>query len=572
MQSSTVAGYKDLFPNGRRNYTSFVEAIPSDIVISVLIALNNELNSEEETFELQKRIFRALTKRFTDKQKEELAKTLNRFRAKTDDQYSGLIFGRRYLIATIIKELNNYRQCPNYIDNPIDEYHLFKAYLIVVDEVNQRDHRFIDFKKLDKTDPLSRYKLLWLPLINQWEWYERVNIIFETFKLLCFLKYVKVMYNDYLKEYLNGLDFKSIEQLLGSFNQVNKSTYVDDKDALLRKLAYIAPQPNVVQTHLRQQTINQRIGESEITISDVRKFPLYYKDGRGYMIIDNYTYHKKNYRGPFFELRLNTSLKDKESFNTYSTNISDELEKSCLSPILTLLSNSKADVLHFDDKTTSVPDGYVRIGNKIFLFEYKAYFFPETLTNYPEFDAIKKYIDERFVKSDRGKDKGITQLQTQIEILSKKGFEFDQDIRENTNEIKIYPILVHQDFQFSMPGVNYYLNELFKEKLKTMDTSFQIESVLLVNLEVLLDMAICGNDFTYLETSVQEYQRFLAEHTSKYQRNGEKDDFFKSHLSFDQLYNTKMIKKLDDPNSTIPHLDKLLEIAEISLDEFKEPI
>ena len=85
-------------------------------------------------------------------------------------------------------------------------------------------------------------------------------------------------------------------------------------------------------------------------------------------------------------------------------------------------------------------------------------------------------------------------------------------------------------------------------------------------------MAICSKDFTYLEASIHDYWRFLREHTSKYQRNAQKDDFLKAHLSFDQLYNTKMIKKLGDPNSTKPHLVKLLEIAGISLDEFKEPI
>lgn len=572
MRSSTVAGYKDLFPNGGKGYESFVEALPSDVIICVLIALNNELTSDEETFNLQKRIFQALSKRFTYKQKSELTKAINQFIVKTKGEYSGYIFGRRYLIATIIKELNNYRQCPGYIDNPIDEYNLFKAYLIGVDEVNLRDHSFINFKKLDKADPLTKYKLLWLPLLNQWEWNERVNIIFETFKLLCFLKYVKVKYKDYLKVYLNGLDFKSIEQLLGSFNQVNKSTYVDDKNAMLRKLAYIAPQADVVQTHLLQQTINKRIGESEITISDIRKFPLYYKDGRGYMIIDSSTYHKKNYRGPFFELRLNTNLKDKENFNTYSTNISDELEKTCLSPILTLLANAKADVLHFDDNTISVPDGYIRIGNSIFLFEYKAYFFPETLTNNPEFGAIKKYIDERFVKSDKGKDKGITQLKNQIEIINSKGFDFDMGVNENNNEINIYPILVHQDFQFSMPGINHYLNELFMESLKTINTPFLIQPVLLVNLEVLLDMAICSKDCSYLQKAAQDYHEFVGEHHLKYQKNAQKDDFLKAHLSFDQLYNTKMIKKLDDPNSIKPYLNKLLEIAGISLSEFKKPL
>ncbi|MGB4774112.1 MAG: hypothetical protein WBP45_02980, partial [Daejeonella sp.] len=238
MRLSIVAGYKNLFPNGRKAYESFVEGIPSDVVISFFIALNNELNSNEQNIDLQKRIYLTLTKRFSNKQKQELSNAFKRFRIKTEGRYEGPIFARRYLIEVVIKELNNYRNCPHYIYDPIDEYNLFKAYLLAVDEVNARDHNPINLKK---EDSLSPYPLLWLSILNQWEWNEKTNIIFETFKLLCFLQYVKFQYNGYLKEYINSLGFKSISQLLESFNQINNSTYIDNKGSILRKLVYINP-------------------------------------------------------------------------------------------------------------------------------------------------------------------------------------------------------------------------------------------------------------------------------------------------------------------------------------------
>ncbi|MGE6220432.1 hypothetical protein ACQKCH_11445 [Nubsella zeaxanthinifaciens] len=568
---STVAGYKDLFPNGTKSYSDFVKDIPSDVLICVFIALNNELNSPEERFQLQKRIYLSFTKTFTKKQKNELISTLNKFRVKTGNKYEGLIFGRRYLIEFVLKELNNYRICPDYEDQIIDEYNIFKAYLKIIDEVNFRDHSFIDFNKLDKKSPFWVYQMLWLPLLNQWEWNERTNLIFETFKLLCFLKFVGTEYTRFLKEYLNAFNLNSIAQLLGSFSQVNKSTYMDDEHAMLRRLVYINPPANVNQEHLIQQTINRKLGEP-ISLSELKANPLYLKSDRGYMVIDQSMYLRKNYRGPFFELFHNTSLSKVEGFNTYSSKVSDELERTCLVPILTILSQSNKCMVHFDDKTENVPDGYIRIDNKIFLFEYKAYLFPEKLSNKPDFEEIKKYIDQRFVSNEKSKPKGIGQLKTQIEILNGNGFEFDEVSKYNKENIEIFPILVHQDFQFSLPGVNHYLNDKFAKLLEDMKTDLKINNVTLVNLEVLLDMAICNKDIFYLESCIREYDKFISDGQSRFKMTAMQGDFLNAHLSFDQLYNTRMIEKLDDPNSTKPFLNQLLELAGISLRDFEKHV
>ncbi|QDW27901.1 hypothetical protein [Pedobacter sp. KBS0701] len=81
---------------------------------------------------------------------------------------------------------------------------------------------------------------------------------------------------------------------------------MDDAHAMLRRLVYINPSANVNQQHLVRQTINQKLGET-ITLSELRVNPLYLRKDRGYMVIDQTMYLRKNYREPFFELFHNTS-------------------------------------------------------------------------------------------------------------------------------------------------------------------------------------------------------------------------------------------------------------------------
>lgn len=565
MFTSSVAGYKDLFPKGTKKYEDFVTGIPSDIVIRTFIAINQELDVIDDKIENQRRLFRLVTSRFSKKQKKEISDAFHRFIPKTQKGFSGIVFGRRYILEFLLKELNHYRTVDLYEDRPLDEYNLFKAYLTVVDEVNKRDHSFIQFRKLDKDDPNHRYKLLWLPILNQWEWNEKTNIIFEIFKVLCFFKYTKAHYHSYLKEYLNQFGFNSIGQLLASFDQVNKATQSDDKEALMRKLVYIKPAEGANTKLLDEQSINKSIGNNILTISDIRKNPLYKANQRGYMIIDNNTYLKKNYRGPFFEMRAMTSLAEVKDFNTYSIEISDSLEKTCLKTIITLLSKSDTDVLHFDDGTKSVPDAYLRIGHKVFLFEYKAYFFPERLTNEPNFDELKQHIDLKFVKGDKKKKKGISQLQEQIEIIKNRGgFAFDRDIDTAFKDLEIFPIIVHQDFQFGIPGVNDYLNNIFRGNIDGLNLE-KIHDIILIDLGILLDLVITDKNISYLEELIEKYHEMTDQ-----AKTGK--DFLNSYVSFDQLYQTKLIRKTEDKPAMKGYLNDLLKIAGITLEEFNAPL
>ena len=92
------------------------------------------------------------------------------------------------------------------------------------------------------------------------------------------------------------------------------------------------------------------------------------------MVIDEAVYAKKQYRGPFFELRNQSALKKKMGFNEYSSAISkDVIEGVFFQAVLKSLKTGKHEVLYFDDGSDLVPDAYRR-KNKIVSFPRKTTF------------------------------------------------------------------------------------------------------------------------------------------------------------------------------------------------------
>lgn len=108
MKIILILGYKELFGKLDNNYNELVEKLPSEVVISLIIVINNELNVPMPEEENQKRLREKNFGTFSEQ-----AKRLNdayyRYRQKTQGAYQEHVFGRRYLLAMILKELNNFR-------------------------------------------------------------------------------------------------------------------------------------------------------------------------------------------------------------------------------------------------------------------------------------------------------------------------------------------------------------------------------------------------------------------------------------------------------------------------------
>lgn len=571
MQPTLVIGYNTFFGELDETYEDLIKDLPSHLVIKLCVILNNELSAPIDSGEIQKRLISLVSQRFTPEQNAALNKVAYRFYIDSDEKYTGYVFGRRYLIAMLLKELNNYRDFNSDEESPILEYNFLKSYLLIVDEVNKADNDLFDSIKMVEEDPLSLvedvintdndltnstnpvgddpfslYKILWTPFISQFEFSEKTDIGFETFKLAAFLEYSLRKFRPYLIEYLIGLGFKTIGNLHASFKHLNLMTQRYAPNDIFTKLVYTNIGEGQNDEHLRKQSINQIIGREEpITLFDIKKYPLYLNADKGYTFIDGDIYNKKIYKGAFFDLYRETSLKNELKFVPYSGDISKNvLESKCLQIVLRLLNKSVRDLLYFDDGTESIPDGYLRSGNKIFLFEFKANIISDNLTSNPNFDKIKEFIDTRL----GSKKKGVGQLIQQIKDLLDNKFVFDKGLKYllDRKKLIVYPIICHIEHTFALPGINKYLDDKFQEQLSPdQRNKLEIKPTTVIDLQVLFDFTRSGKELKDFEVLLNRYHKIVDQRRKKLNKKRSKQTtFLRAYMSFDELYHSLYLKEI----------------------------
>jgi len=571
MRSQAVPSYEELF-HDTNNYNTLIKGLTNESVITICVALINELSSNEEKYALQNRIYNELSITFPVAEKKTTDQALTKFWNKIGLEF-GVLFHRSYLLKMILVELNAPREATE-TGESLQEFNFFKAYVRVVTDVNREQSTKVRFDNLSEDKFERKLELLWKPTISSYEFNERPHLPFEQFKVMTFLKYAYENYHAALGQYLEINHQKSIGNLLSSFNQVNKTALASDPAARLKRLAYLKPESNVDTQHLDRQTINKQ-ADKVFGVSDIKMYPLYLTKTRGYMVIDPDFYMRKNYYGPFFELRSQTSLKDGLSFNSYSSQVSQALEANCFRPIFTLLCKelSSANV-KVDDGSQNAPDGYCHIEKVIFVLEYKASIFPEVLSQTGEIKDISELLDKKFVSSSAGK-KGIGQLEQKLEILFNGGYDDDKLDLSNSNEkYRIYPLIIHHDFYFSLSGVNDYLLQKFENERPEHD-NFEVMPLVVMNLSVLYELVTANLNITILDRLFIEYYKFLQQATLSLYTNPEDktNQFLAANMSFDEFFNQYILTQLPRPADQIRKeiIKELFDRAGISFEEFNKP-
>ncbi len=576
MRPVLIPGYEEIIGEGRPKYEEILKNISSDIMIMLIICLNAELNSGEEHKVIQERLFLNITKRYSENNFLLILEGVSRYKEKVED-YDGTLFARRYLLVMFLKELKRNNKISIDADNSIHEFNFLIAYFLIIDEVN-KDYSFLENAKEVVFPIMPTFPMLWAISINQYEMNDNSNAHFELLKLLSFCKYSYDNYKSFLKELINKNGFVNISQYMGSFYQIVKAGLKNNTDEFLRKLYFIVPSDGADYRHLESLCINQIQQDEDIYISDIKRFPLYKTENRGYMVIDEDFYKKKIYKGSLFSLRNDTSLAKGITFEDYKNDIS----KKCFEDILfkgiaKQLIRSKDDIFHFDNNSKlGEPDLYYRNGNNIFLIEFKDYLFPDKITKSSNFSEYEKYINERLVSSDKNRSKGVSQLAKNISNLFSLKYKFDEEVNKlirNNEIIEIHPIIIHTDFMFSIPGLNEYLNCIFKLKLQEEKCiKIGINCVTLVNLDVLYDLALRGGDFMELLKLIKIYYNKITLKRVEYMQFRSSDSLLSSTIGFDEMYKTKfkneMIEsnKLSDNNRT----KRMNSISGISDKELQE--
>ena len=554
MEMTLVPGYGELFGKGGRPYEEWLQGIASEVVINLFIALNNELNTTEPEKVQQARLRAIVSERFTNQQIEALNNVYGAFFQRMPE-YRDHVFGRMYILNLLVREFKRNEQGENFNTTPDQEFRIFMAYLQVVDEINTNIAKAWE----DIFKPgTNEYQIIWPAFMDQYMFNHQADSLFELLKLLCFCKYSYDHLRASLKEYINLLGFENMGQFANSHKQLLESTLKTSPDKLFQKLNFIQPLSGTDTSHLTAQSINPLLGNPKLTLPDIRKFPLYKNYDQLYMIIDEDSYRKKVYRGPFFDIFHTTQLKNSKDFNQHCLDISKgTMEEMVFRSICSFLTKTKHEVLHFDDNSLSQPDAYHRKNKTVMMIEYKDYIFKESIVNSHDFNEIKTYIDEKFVKTPKEKPKGITQLANQIELLYNGKYSFDKEVNDYFRKgkcITIYPVIAYSDFMFSVPGVNKYLDELLKQQLAATNyKNLNIKPVTLVNIEIFYDYCLRHGSFAGFTDLVDRYREIIRNRLRKFEKEASVNNFLSARSSFDEVYQSILLEHLlkNKPDSSI---------------------
>lgn len=227
---------------------------------------------------------------------------------------------------------------------------------------------------------------------------------------------------------------------------------------------------------------------------------------QAYMLLNPNLLVDKFYQGlkfDFFNTLKNHSLTNAKGkvindFGDFCSDIGSHFSEPIL--LYSLMSDvfaGKVDAIYTGEQlkakgVLAEPDLYMRIGDNLFLFEYKDVTLADNVKYSADADNMKEAICKRLCKYEEGKEKkGAGQLHYTMENIFLHGsFDaIDQEVKQVKN---VFPIIMTTDRSFSALGVNLVVIQEY-DKIRNVHP---IEIPVFISVPVIMDMDIiikCAN-------------------------------------------------------------------------------
>ena len=159
------------------------------------------------------------------------------------------------------------------------------------------------------------------------------------------------------------------------------------------------------------------------------------------------------------------------------------------------------------------PDYYARVGNSIFIFEYKDYILSDKVKMSKDFSEIKTTILDKICKDNGKIKKGGGQLLYNIDRIVNHNI-LDKLDDFSKDEVIIYPILVINDKSFSAMGINYVFTQEFINlaKIKYAHLKANIALPIIIELDTLFFL------MTRLHTGIITFENIVKSYLEVYKR------------------------------------------------------
>ena len=548
MITYSTINYSDIYDDAKPTKEQLLEGINSKIVIVLMAVLNSELQVDSEGKGVQDGLINFVTERFPAREKTYLFQKLEAFKKRAEDEV--ILWAKRYTLAFMKYEFLNYRDTNSINSTPEEEVRIFKAYLLICEELNEADRIEFDkfIKTVDRNDEFFFEKLVWPFVLKQFSTNNKVNPVSQFFSLLAFLKYSSTddeIANSW-RQFISLNGFANLREYLGSVHYLIKvgSRYEPD-DKFLKIFSWI--KSSEIPKHLLNLSFDisefNLNNEKQIDYRGLREKPLFKSDENEFVILDIDYLNNKIYNGPLFDLYNQTEMAAKtrfKKFPDFKTHISSNVSENIIfKGIMKKLFDGKHVKLHFDDEgKDNYPDCYIRLNKNIFLIEFKDYLFPGKLVDEYSFEMIREHLELKFIKNQKGSNKGISQLVEQIKILSTRQFDFDNFTND---KIIIHPLIIHTNFTYQMPGINDYLNREFQIRLKSQlpELKYKVEKLVLIDIESFFDfLRIPNMNLNNLRLFLKRYDNILTNRNTHFLKTVNQSNFVRARSSFDEIYKT----------------------------------
>lgn len=540
--------YNDLFDDEIPVISKLLNEIPSNIIIRVLSHINSQLYIDN-SLKNQNEIFGYLINRIDEVEKKRIIDRYNSLLNRKDDLIAFPVYSNLKLIES---EILNYRIIDKTETTGEDELNILKA-IIISNEIYDSD-------RLSKTrvDPKPDFiQLLWIIGFEQIEHSKNgltglMPSLFYADKLFEYLKndnpehYRNFLTNfnidnhlDYLRNYLqliqNGIKLKEKKVYsLFNFNLLEKHPFLRNFCIDIENFnseEYIHNNKNVDFIGLREKPIIKH-NETEYTVTNwnfiLNKFLM------GLMFDYYHSIYPERGNKAFFKFK--NSLGD------------DFVEKSLLKNLLSEIFTPNGTEIDFlsDDKSKGYNfDFYIRIDNKIFLIECKDYLMPVKAKR-GDIKETEAYLTDRMVGA-------VIQLHKQIKKLNNEDYS-SINIPFDKNRLFIYPIIVHTDKSFSMPGINRYLKINLQRLLNENPTKFfHIWDLNLIHIDFFIQyQGVLKNNPKMLISLLNDSHHRKQALITQFKITKSSNDIVKAERNFEDLILDKLVQ-IDD--------NKLIELV-----------
>lgn len=302
------------------------------------------------------------------------------------------------------------------------------------------------------------------------------NPLNSLVKGLSFLNYLEKNYQDELKYYLENYGFKDKWGLIQCILQPAYTWFHNDV-----KIFYSSEFSTncfLDDLSLDLKEYRKKYTKGGLYYQGFRETPLYSSINNNRIVLDWNLMTDQLYNSFVFKFYKKNKRKIGLGFLDFKNKSRNEglIENVLFPKILINCFNPKYNVILFDNeirsgfgnnKGVSLPDAYVRVNKKIFLFEIKDSFFSSKAIDSGNYEDIKDEIDLKFNSiNKKGTElKGVEQIINQMEFL-KSNNSFEENFSFDTSKYELYPVIIFTDEHFGLPGIGKYLDEEFMRKLK----------------------------------------------------------------------------------------------------------